>query len=120
MAFVLLLCACSPDVGNSSSGGGGSSSSNKKANSEQSAEELLVGRWEQIDGFKSWSFIEFFSDSTYTTDHASWNGDYAVNGSRLKISGVLNTEVYDFEFNSSGDELTLTNDAGCSIVYAKD
>lgn len=78
-----------------------------------SKESKIVGRWESTDRTNDYSYIEFFSDGTYVTDWANYNGTYSIDGDRLRLSGVLVSDrVYTFEI--SGKTLTLDSD-----VYEK-
>lgn len=77
----------------------------------------MLGRWERNEG-KGIQKLEFFNDGTYTSDHPNYNGNYSINGHRLKLSGILvDPLVYSFEIENN--ELILTPDSGEIRVFAK-
>lgn len=85
-----------------------------------SSKSSIVGKWESDE--ESGVFydnIEFFSDGTYVTEVASWNGTYTMGKDRLRFSGVLHSEVFSFKISGGGKMLTLTNDRGYSKIYVR-
>lgn len=85
-----------------------------------SLESKLVGRWrlpeEETAYFRS---LEFFSNGTYTSSRENYEGNYSVDGDRIKLQGFLvESKTYTFKVNNS--ELTLINSKGEEIcVYEK-
>ena len=77
----------------------------------------IVGRWERDEG-KGIQKLEFFSDGTYTSDHPNYNGNYSIDGKRLKLSGIL-VDPMVFSFDAKGNMLTLTSDNGEIRYYTK-
>jgi len=65
----------------------------------------IVGRWEKTEG-RGFSYLEFFSDGTYTSDKANYEGRYSIDGNRLKLSGIL-VEAMTCTFKIKGDTLSL-------------
>ncbi len=78
----------------------------------------LNGRWTYTDGSAKFSYIEFFSDGTYTSSHANYNGSYSIDGDRLKLSGIL-VEPLTYTFDVSGDTLTFLNGDSVTAVFEK-
>lgn len=81
----------------------------------------LVGRWTKTEG-RGFSYLEFFSDGTYTSDKANYEGNYSIDGDRLKLSGIL-AEAKTYTFKIKGDILSLyassENDSPI-MVFEKD
>ena len=70
----------------------------------------LVGRWilqNAEDISTPFDELEFFSDSTYSSDDSNYNGKYSVDGNRIKFDGIL-VEPITCSFSLSGKTLTLT------------
>lgn len=65
----------------------------------------IVGRWTKTGG-SGFSYLEFFSDGTYTSDHPNYKSNYSIDGDRLKLSGVL-VEDRTYTFKIEGDTLSL-------------
>lgn len=80
----------------------------------QSKENKIVGRWNKIDGGQ-FTYLEFFSDGTYTSSHVNYSGNYSIDGDRIKLTGILvEAKVYTLEFE--GNTMKLLYDNG--TVYA--
>ncbi|OWK47503.1 hypothetical protein FRUB_01202 [Fimbriiglobus ruber] len=81
--------------------------------------QRILGKWKQQDGSLS---LEFFSDGTLLEERLLNNGKgtYKLLPNRkmeLKIEGVLwGTNDATARYDISGDELTLTPDAGAGIA----
>ena len=90
MAVILLICAALPGC--------------------KSTEDMIVGYWDNVEG-GSFSYLEFFSDGTYTSSHINYEGLYSIEGNRLKLSGIL-VESKTFSFEIKGDMLYLYNRSG--------
>lgn len=70
----------------------------------------IVGQWERENTEEvsaPFDELEFFSDNTYSSDDANYNGNYSIDGSRIKFSGIL-VEPITCSFDVSGKTLTLT------------
>lgn len=70
----------------------------------------IIGQWERENTEKvsaPFDDLEFFSDNTYSSDDSNYNGNYSVDGSRIKFSGIL-VEPITCSFDVSGKKLTLT------------
>ncbi len=92
IALILALCSCS-------------------------AQKRLVGKWEVVEGDFFSDSIEFFSDGTYITEIGNFNGDYSVDGNRIKFGGILYSKVGTFKV--SGNKLVIKNDAGGVATYRR-
>ena len=68
----------------------------------------IVGRWQSFDGSER---IEFFSDGTYTSDDVNYQGNYSVDGNRVKLEEILMPDMVR-EFKVSRDTLTIYDDSG--------
>lgn len=83
----------------------------------KSAVSNIIGQWEREEG-KGIQGLEFFSDGTYTSDHPNYNGNYSIDGNRLKLAGILvDPLVYSFEIKSN--ELILTPNDGEIRIFSK-
>lgn len=89
-----------------------------------SSSSALLGKWE-IDGrgisvgtVGRISKIEFFSDGTYTSSAANYNGSYSVDGDRVRLSGMLMADL-TYSFKVSGNTLTIYTDDGDEYVFNK-
>lgn len=81
----------------------------------------IVGHWSQTEG-SGFSYLEFFSDGTYTSDYDNYQGSYSIDGDRLKLTGIL-VEAKTYTFEIKDDTLSLyTSDESDSptAVYEKD
>ena len=70
----------------------------------------VVGQWEREnveDSSAPFDELEFFSNSTYSSDDVNYNGNYTIDGSRIKFSGIL-VEPITCSFKVKGKTLTLT------------
>lgn len=83
----------------------------------KSAVSNIIGQWERNEG-KGIQELEFFSDGTYTSDHPNYNGNYSIDGNRLKLAGILvDPLVYSFEITNN--ELILTPNDGEIRIFSK-
>lgn len=83
-----------------------------------SSASSLVGLWrgDRISvGLGSISELEFFSDGTYNSNHPNYTGNYSVDGDRLKLSGLLVSDL-TYNFKVDGDILTFRKDNG-DVLY---
>lgn len=63
----------------------------------KSAEDQIVGYWKKVDG-GPFRYLEFFSDGTYDSSSANYEGSYSISGDRLKLTGILvESKTYSFE-----------------------
>ncbi len=61
------------------------------------------------EGSTSFDYIEFFSDGNYTSSHSNYEGDYSIDGNRIRLEGILvDSRIY--YFRASGDTLELSYD----------
>lgn len=71
----------------------------------------IIGQWEiqNTEGVHSpFKILEFFSDGTYASDDPNYNGNYSIDGNRIKFDGILvNPLTCSFTVNSK--VLTLTS-----------
>ena len=70
----------------------------------------IIGQWERENTENvsaPFDELEFFSDNSYSSDDANYNGNYSIDGSRIKFSGIL-VEPITCSFDVSGKTLTLT------------
>ena len=75
-----------------------------------SSSSKIVGQWERQNAEEisaPFDELEFFSDNTYSSDDANYNGNYSIDGSRIKFSGIL-VEPITCSLDISGKKLTLT------------
>lgn len=57
----------------------------------------LVGRWESES-----DHLEFFSDGTYSSNDANYQGGYSVDGDRIKLQGYLMPDrTYTFKIQNN-------------------
>ena len=74
-----------------------------------SSEKKIVGRW-NVDDSGYFRYIEFFSDGTYSSSDANYQGSYSIDGNRIRLSGILvSDKTFDFEVH--GNTLILDGDA---------
>lgn len=74
------------------------------------ASSRLVGRWERqntVEISAPFDELEFFSDNTYSSDDSNYNGNYSIDGNRIKFSGIL-VEPITCSFDVFRKKLTLT------------
>lgn len=86
-----------------------------------SSTSSIVGRWNKTEG-SGFSYLEFFSDGTYTSSHVNYEGNYSIDGDRLKLSGIL-VEAKTYTFEIKGDTLSLYTSSESdspTAVYEKD
>ena len=81
-----------------------------------SSKTMLSGKWEAVDnGVRvdgtSLVELEFFSDGTYTSNSSNYEGNYSIDGDRIRLSGILVSSC-TFKFNISKGSLTLYYDNG--------
>ena len=72
----------------------------------------LVGQWEieNTEGtYAPFDTLEFFSDNTYASDFPNYNGNYSVDGDRIKLSGIL-VEPLTCSYRIKGKTLSLTHE----------
>lgn len=70
----------------------------------------IVGRWTEVtDDRKLFSYIEFFSDSTYISSDPNYSGHYSIDGNRIKLSGILMEDLAG-DFEIKGNTLILDGD----------
>ena len=70
----------------------------------------LVGQWEREDVESisaPFDELEFFSDNTYSSDDPNYNGNYSIDGDRIKFTGIL-VEPITCSFEANNKNLTLT------------
>ncbi len=73
-----------------------------------STPKSLSGRYER-EGNADFSYIEFFSDGKYTSSKSNYEGDYSIDGNRLRLEGIL-VSSRTYYFKVSGDILMLSSD----------
>ncbi len=94
----------------------------------KSTEDMIIGQWEIVDAVGitagSWNVtylkrLEFFNDGTYVSNHVNYSGNFSINSSRLKLTGILMpTLTYTFEIK--GDALYLyPNSSSSSYIEYK-
>ena len=67
----------------------------------------LSGRWEPVEGRKpSIGYLEFFKDGTYVSGHSNYEGNYSVDGKRIRLQGVL-VDSLTYTYKIKEDKLTL-------------
>ena len=82
-------------------------------------EEKLVGRWERVSENRNVfaSYLEFFSDGTYTSSSANHQGSFSISGNRIMFQGIL-VASKTFTYEIKGNKLTLYTDYEGNNVYA--
>lgn len=74
----------------------------------------IIGEWSGVD--ESAGTIEFFEDGTVVIE-GSLSGDYTLlDDSRIRLDGNMGSLVFEYEI--SGDRLTLSDD-GDSAVFER-
>lgn len=72
------------------------------------------------EGNTSFSYIEFFSDGKYTSSHPNYEGDYSIDGNRIRLEGILvDSKIYYFKASGDTLELSYDEDFENSDVYKK-
>lgn len=88
----------------------------------KSPEKYIIGSWDRTVGEETWavpfSEIEFFSDGTYASDSANYNGNYSITGDRIMLSGILVTPL-TFTFEVSKDTLSLYEEGELIAEFEK-
>lgn len=65
----------------------------------------ILGQWELVnDVFAPFNELELFSDNTYASNDSNYNGEYSVNGDRIRFGGIL---VYPMDCTYKVDKNTL-------------
>ncbi|MGN0244236.1 MAG: hypothetical protein ACI4CT_09280 [Lachnospiraceae bacterium] len=78
----------------------------------KTVESKLSGRWVLAEDSSSFlSEIEFFSDGTYVSSHSNYEGNYSVDGDRIRLQGIL-VDTKTFTFKIKGDTLTFYDGEG--------
>lgn len=72
------------------------------------APKALSGRYIGQDKTR-FSSLEFFSDGKYTSSHSNYEGNYSIDGNRIRLEGVLVDSVI-YYFKASGNTLELSYD----------
>lgn len=70
-----------------------------------SSKSKIVGKWNRTEGW-GFEYLEFFSDGTYTSNSSNYEGDYSIDGDRLKLSGFM-AEAKVYTFKIKGNTLSL-------------
>ena len=66
----------------------------------------LSGRYNEVSS-TPYEYLEFFSDGKYTSSHPNYEGDYSIDGNRIRLEGVLvDSEIYYFRVK--GDTLEVS------------
>lgn len=74
------------------------------------AKKKLQGRWELAnDASAPFDELELFSNGEYSSDDSNYNGQYSVDGDRIKFEGILVSPVV-CTFSISDNTLTLVYD----------
>ena len=70
-----------------------------------STPKSLSGRYVS-EGHTNFSYIEFFSDGKYTSSSSNYEGDYSIDGNRIRLEGILvDSKLYYFK--AKGNTLEL-------------
>ncbi len=73
------------------------------------------------DGNTAFSYIEFFSDGKYTSSHSNYEGNYSIDGNRIRLEGILvDSKIYYFKARGNTLELSSDEDFESSDIYIKD
>lgn len=84
-----------------------------------STPKSLSGRYEKVDGGE-FSYIEFFSDGKYTSSHPNYEGNYSIDGNRIRLEGVLvDSRIYYFRVNGDTLEFSYSEDFEDVDTYKK-
>lgn len=73
-----------------------------------STPKSLSGRYEG-EGGTDFSYLEFFSDGKYTSSHSNYEGNYSIEGNRIRLEGIL-VKSRTYYFKASGNTLMLSSD----------
>ncbi len=66
------------------------------------------------------SYLEFFSDGKYTSSHSNYEGNYSIDGNRIRLEGVLvDSRIYYFRVKGKTLELSYDEDFEKTYVYVK-
>lgn len=81
--------------------------------------KTLSGRY-VCEGSGKFSYIEFFPDGKYTSSDPNYEGDYSINGNRIRLEGILvDSKVYYFKVKGKTLELSYTEDFEDPDIYKK-
>lgn len=79
----------------------------------------LSGRYVR-EGDATFNYIEFFSDGKYTSSHPNYEGDYSIDGNRIRLEGILvDSRIYYFRTSGDTLELSYYEDFESSDIYKK-
>lgn len=83
------------------------------------APKSLSGRYEGEKG-SAFSYLEFFSDGKYTSSHSNYEGNYSIDGNRIRLEGILvDSKIFYFKTSGNTLELSYDEDFKSSQVYKK-
>lgn len=72
------------------------------------------------EGRTDFSYIEFFSDGKYTSSHSNYEGNYSIDGNRIRLEGILvDSKIYYFRVSGNTLELSHNDDFEHPDVYKK-
>ena len=79
---------------------------------QKSPEAKITGRWRLAEDSSSFlNRLEFFSDGTYVSNHANYEGSYSIDDNRIRLQGIL-VDTKSFTYQLKGDILTFYDDGG--------
>ncbi len=83
------------------------------------APKSLSGRYVS-EGSTPFSYIEFFSDGKYTSSHSNYEGNYSIDGNRIRLEGILvDSKIYYFRVHGNTLEMDYDEDFDDPDVYVK-
>lgn len=84
-----------------------------------SSQKSLSGKYIGEKG-SSFSSIEFFADGKYTSSHSNYEGNYSIDGNRIRLEGILvDSKIYYFRTNKNTLELSYDEDFESCDIYTK-
>lgn len=70
----------------------------------------LLGQWELANDVSApFDELELFSDNTYISDDSNYNGEYSVDGDRIRFDGILVSPI-DCTYKVDKNTLVITYD----------
>ncbi len=86
---------------------------------DDSTPKSLSGRYIGEEN-ASFSELEFFSDGKYTSSHSNYEGDYSIDGNRIRLEGILvDSRIYYFKVNGNTLELSSGENFEYPEIYRK-
>ena len=81
---------------------------------------IYVGQ-DTEESYAEFDYLEFFSDGKYTSNRSNYEGNYSIDGNRIRLEGILvDSKTYYFRVKGDTLELCGNEDFEYPEVYKKD